>query len=145
MASEGNQQWPALTAVSGSASGTSVMGVGSSNLMNDPFYLSQSDHPGMILVSHPLTGDNYISWKRSIMLALSSKLKLGFINGKVVPPKDTDASFDQWKRVDDLVITWILNCVSRDIVNSIIFANTAKELWDDLAQRFGESNGPLVQ
>ncbi|KAL8543345.1 hypothetical protein ACS0TY_004041 [Phlomoides rotata] len=44
----------------------------------------------MVLVNHPLNSDNYISWNRSMMLALNTKLKLGFINGKINQPTEDD-------------------------------------------------------
>ncbi|XP_016450806.1 uncharacterized protein LOC107775569 [Nicotiana tabacum] len=40
-----------------------------------------------------------------------------------------------------MVISWILNALSKDIADSVIYSKTAKELWDSLEQRFGKSNG----
>ncbi|XP_019253938.1 PREDICTED: uncharacterized protein LOC109232637 [Nicotiana attenuata] len=40
-----------------------------------------------------------------------------------------------------MVISWILNVLSKDIADSVIYSKTAKELWDSLEQRFGRSNG----
>ena len=38
------------------------------------FYFSHhSNSPGLILVSQPLTGDNYSSWSRAMTIALSVK------------------------------------------------------------------------
>lgn len=54
--------------------------------INHPFYLSSSDHPGLSLVSEVLNDQNYHQWSRSITIALSSKLKLGFIDGSQVQP-----------------------------------------------------------
>lgn len=48
---------------------------------NHPYFLSSSDHPGMILVTVTLSDHNYNQWSRSMKIALSSKLKLGFIDG----------------------------------------------------------------
>ncbi|KAL8479023.1 hypothetical protein ACS0TY_030793 [Phlomoides rotata] len=49
----------------------------------------------MVLISHPLNGDNYnyISWNRYMMLALNTKLKLGFINGKINQLTEDDECF----------------------------------------------------
>lgn len=41
---------------------------------DDPFYLQNSDHPRMILVPITLTGNNYLSWSRSIKIALGAKV-----------------------------------------------------------------------
>jgi len=44
------------------------MAVSSSSSLTEnsssPFYLSNGDHPGSLLVSQPLTGDNYNTWSR---------------------------------------------------------------------------------
>ncbi|KAE8688286.1 hypothetical protein F3Y22_tig00110988pilonHSYRG00245 [Hibiscus syriacus] len=52
----------------------------------NPYYLHQSDNPSMILVSQLLSNDNFHSWKRSMMIALSAKNKLGFIDGSFQAP-----------------------------------------------------------
>ncbi|KAL6317132.1 hypothetical protein AAG906_029884 [Vitis piasezkii] len=58
--------------------------VGSSNpsSMEDSsnlFYLHNGDHSGFILVSHHLSRSNYNTW--TMMMALTVKNKVGFING----------------------------------------------------------------
>ncbi|KAK6150121.1 hypothetical protein DH2020_017646 [Rehmannia glutinosa] len=111
---------------------------------DESLHLHGSDHPGLVLVSNVLTGANYYSWRRSMIIALGAKTKIGFINGKTKAPAEDKAEFEAWKKVDWMVISWILNSISKELTDSFIYANSAKELWDDLAQRFGESNGPLL-
>ena len=41
-----------------------------------------------------------------------------------------------------MVISWILNSVSKEISASIIYAHSAREIWIDLRDRFQQSNGP---
>lgn len=43
-----------------------------------------------------------------------------------------------------MVTAQILNFMSKDIVDAFLFANTAHELWEELKDRFGESNGLLL-
>ena len=43
-----------------------------------------------------------------------------------------------------MVISWILNSVSKDIASSVIYANTTQEMWEDLKERFAQGNGPQV-
>lgn len=38
-----------------------------------PYYVHHLDNPSFILVSQPLTGENYPSWSRSMMITLSVK------------------------------------------------------------------------
>ena len=56
-------------------------------------------------------------------MVLNSKNKLGFINGFLSKP---DVAVDpqvaaKWQRNNDIVSSWILNSVSKDIVSSTIF------------------------
>lgn len=40
--------------------------------------LLNSDSPNMILVSSPLNGNNYLTWIRSMIIAIKAKDELGF-------------------------------------------------------------------
>ena len=83
----------------------------------------------MVLVSPLLNGDNYASWSRSMTIALSVKNKLGF----VVKPSGTDLQLlNSWIRNNNIVISWILNLVSKGIFASILFSDSAVEIWNDL-------------
>lgn len=55
-----------------------------------PLYLHPSDYPRMVLVTTPFNGTGYGSWRRGMLISLSAKRKLGFIDGKVVKPLPTD-------------------------------------------------------
>ena len=43
-----------------------------------------------------------------------------------------------------MVFSWILNVMSKEIVESIIYANLTKELWKEVEDRLSESNAPLI-
>ncbi|KAL8535535.1 hypothetical protein ACS0TY_011240 [Phlomoides rotata] len=46
--------------------------------------------PGLVRVSTPLTGKNFVSWSKSMLIALGAKLKLGFIDGSIThPPRNS--------------------------------------------------------
>ncbi|CAA0821968.1 Unknown protein, partial [Striga hermonthica] len=45
--------------------------------------------------------------------------------------------------VQSMVISWMLNSISKEIVEAFIYKKNAKQLWDELAKRYGESNSPL--
>ncbi|KAJ8765494.1 hypothetical protein K2173_014616 [Erythroxylum novogranatense] len=107
-------------------------------------YLQGSDYPGMSFVTAVLTGNNFLSWSRSIKIALGAKMKLGFIDGTSPKPNPGTVECDKWIRTDYMVRSWILNLVSKEIVEAFIYTNSAQELWSDLVERFGESNGPLL-
>ena len=112
----------------------------------NPFFLHQADGPGMVLVSQPLTGDNYNSWSRAMLVALSVKNKLGFVDGSIEQPDEAEAPqrFAAWKRNNNVVISWIYNSVSKELVPSIMFSSSAREIWNDLRDRFQQKNGPRI-
>ncbi|KAK4386152.1 hypothetical protein Sango_2485800 [Sesamum angolense] len=106
--------------------------------------LLTGDHPGMSLVSAPLDGKNYLSWSRSIKLALGAKQKLGFIDGtgqRVTKNKD---EIEQWERVDCMVFSWLLNSLSKEIAEAFLYATSTQDFWQELESRFGDSNGPML-
>ncbi|KAJ0098282.1 hypothetical protein Patl1_28009 [Pistacia atlantica] len=43
-----------------------------------------------------------------------------------------------------MIRSWLLNSVSSDIVGAFLYASTAEELWSELKEHYGESNGPLI-
>ncbi|KAG8377807.1 hypothetical protein BUALT_Bualt08G0072000 [Buddleja alternifolia] len=55
----------------------------------DAYSLHHSDHPGMVLVSKPLEGDNYSTWRRAMVISLNAKSKLGFVDGTLKAPSAT--------------------------------------------------------
>ena len=110
-----------------------------------PYYLHHSDNPGCVLVSQLLTGENYPSWSQAMLIALSVKNKVGFVNGDLQKPNSSEANmYNSWMRNNNLVISWILNSVSKEISASIMFAESAHEIWNDLKDRFCQSNGPRI-
>lgn len=114
-------------------------------VVSDSSSLKGNDSPNMFLVLTLLTGnDNYLQWKFSIQLALGAKKKLGFIDGTNEKPSTGESDIADWISTDCMVRSWLLNSISKDISGAFIFATTAKELWNELGDHFGESNGPLI-
>nr|KYP65699.1 Retrovirus-related Pol polyprotein from transposon TNT 1-94 [Cajanus cajan] len=96
---------------------------------SDPSYsLYHSDHPGMVLVSKPLNGDNYSTWRRAITISLNAKSKFGFVDGtlKASSAETKLEDYPTWKKCNDMVFSWILNSLAPDIADNII------KLWDEL-------------
>ena len=87
-----------------------------------PYFLHHSDNPELMLVSQPLTIENYSSWNNSMLIALSVKNKLGFIDGSIKKPDETDADLlSCWCRNNNMIMAWLLNSVSKDISASILY------------------------
>ncbi|XP_019248832.1 PREDICTED: uncharacterized protein LOC109228111 [Nicotiana attenuata] len=114
---------------------------GATNDSNHPLHLHSSDTPGMPLVSSPFDGRGFPGWKRSVLIAISAKNKLEFINGSCVEPKLDDKDYPLWSRCNDMVTSWLLNSLTKEIGDSVIYSRTAKDLWSSLEHRFGQSSG----
>lgn len=90
-----------------------------------PLFLHNNDHPGMILTSKKLTNaDNFAPWKRSIKIALSAKNKLCIIDRTYPIPNEDSVLYNQWMRVNDMVISWIMKTISDDISDNMKFVDS---------------------
>ncbi|GKB51389.1 pyridoxal 5'-phosphate synthase-like subunit PDX1.2 [Tanacetum coccineum] len=114
------------------------------NSINDPLYIGNSDHPGMVLTNTPFNGSNFLGWSRTVKMALGVKLKLGFINGTCVRPIDDGEDLQRWIRCDYMVTCWLLNSMTAELSEAFLYAQSAFELWKEIAERYGQSNGPLI-
>ena len=64
----------------------------------DPLFLHPSDQPGQGLVADVFNGDDFENWRRSVMVALSAKQKLAFIDGSYKKPEATSPLLPFWQR-----------------------------------------------
>ncbi|XP_021991635.1 uncharacterized protein LOC110888418 [Helianthus annuus] len=71
-------------------------------------------------------------------IALSAKNKLGFVDGSITAEAQ---HVNLWKRCNDMVISWIINTLTRDIGESVLYVQTAAQLWKELNDRYGQANG----
>ena len=55
-----------------------------------------------------------------------------------------DLLYSAWTRCNSMVTSWILNSVAKDIADSLLYINTAFEIWGDLRDQFHQSNGSRV-
>ena len=43
-----------------------------------------------------------------------------------------------------MVISWLFNAITKDLHDSVAYADTAHEIWMDLEERFLQDNAPRV-
>ncbi|KAJ1429088.1 Gag-polypeptide of LTR copia-type [Sesbania bispinosa] len=67
-----------------------------------------------------------------MIIALSVKNKLGFVDGSIPQPPADDPQLAAWFRCNNVVISWLYNSVSKEIVASIMYFRLASEIWNDL-------------
>ncbi|XP_019248647.1 PREDICTED: uncharacterized protein LOC109227908 [Nicotiana attenuata] len=78
---------------------------------------------------------------RSLLIAFLAKNKLGFIDGSCSAPASDSTSFSLWTRCNDMVTSWLLISLSKEIAASVRYSKSAQALWTDIKDRFGQSNG----
>jgi hypothetical protein len=95
---------------------------------SNPFFLNNGDNPGAMLVSQPLTGSNYNTWSRSMIVSLITKNKMAFIEGSLpkLSPED-EAMCHAWTRCNNMIIAWFLDSVSKEIASSVIYITNCAE------------------
>ncbi|CAL1404084.1 unnamed protein product [Linum trigynum] len=107
---------------------------------NHPHYLNQNENPALVLVSTLLHGGNYQSWARSMRMALLAKNKVAFVNGDAPRPGDADPLLPAWERANLMVLGWLYCSLEPTIAQSILWLDSAREVWLDLQERFGQAN-----
>lgn len=93
---------------------------------------------------HVTTGSNYPTWSTAIQISLGAKDKLGFIDGTIRKPSEDSIEYQKWRKVDFIVRSWILGSLSKDLAKTFVYCYDAKDIWEELKERFGEGNGPQV-
>ncbi|KAK4364447.1 hypothetical protein RND71_015805 [Anisodus tanguticus] len=75
--------------------------------------------------------------------SLSVKYKLGFINGecKRSTANSDSAKIRQWESCDDMVTSWIINSLAKEIADSVECVNDLEELWKEIEDRYNQING----
>nr|KYP38555.1 hypothetical protein KK1_040198 [Cajanus cajan] len=111
---------------------------------SNPLFLHPSDNPSSIVVSQPLTESNWRSWSNAMRMTLKGKNKLGFIDGSILEPLVEDSKRPSWKRNNNIIASWIMNSVLKDIAASISYTCTTSKIWNDLKTRFQKKNGPRI-
>ncbi|KAH0658603.1 hypothetical protein KY289_027351 [Solanum tuberosum] len=85
---------------------TSIVNTQPSQLMaidaHHPYFLHNSDSPGINLVNATFDGKGLPGWRRSMLIALSAKKKLGFINETCASPDPQTPQYGQWSCYNDM-------------------------------------------
>lgn len=79
------------------------------------------------LVSLKFNGEGFTSWKRSMLLTLSAKNKIGFVNGMYKQLVDERSDeFKAWSRCNDLICSFNLD---ETIAWSVMFKKWARYVY----------------
>nr|GEX36683.1 hypothetical protein [Tanacetum cinerariifolium] len=89
------------------------------NFINDPLYIGNSDHPGMVLTNTPFNGSNFMGWSRMVKMALADLSK----NNTSMAVCPIGWSF---------MLQRELNNVSQENLSVAAYFNKLKKCWDEL-------------
>ncbi|XP_070014151.1 uncharacterized protein LOC142162462 [Nicotiana tabacum] len=104
-------------------------------------FLHPSDVPGTSLVGVPFSDTGFGGWKRSIIVSLSARNKIAFIDGTLPRSPINSPECKQWDRVNNMVISWLTSSLSAEIAESVQYSETAESIWRQLNIRYGTING----
>ncbi|CAA7049128.1 unnamed protein product [Microthlaspi erraticum] len=80
---------------------------------------------------------------RSVWLSTSAT-NSEFIDGTVPRPPPDHPDAGSWSRCNDMVITWLMNSVSKKIGQSLLYMSTAEAFWKNLVSRFKQDDAPRI-
>jgi hypothetical protein len=81
-----------------------------------------------------LDGSNYALWSQVVEMYISCKDKLGYINGDIHQPPQTDPSFRKWRTDNAIVKGWLINSMDPSLIGNFIRFPTEKMVWDSIAR-----------
>lgn len=98
----------------------------------DAYYVALFDGSSLIITHVQLEenfkDNNYAECAKTIRLALRSKRKLGFIDGRIPKPENDLDKEEDWWEINTLVGSCSLNTIEPSLRSSINYSKRVKEL-----------------
>ncbi|XP_060202346.1 uncharacterized protein LOC132630773 [Lycium barbarum] len=66
---------------------------------------------------------------------------MGMVDGSCKREIFREDLWSHWHRVNAIVLSWLMNSVSKSLLGGIGFASSAHSVWEDLAERFDRIDG----
>lgn len=107
---------------------------------NHPLFLHSTHNSRVVLISVQFTGSN----NYSACIAILGRNKIGFIEGTCKKEDYGTNLTDMWEICNAIVLSWIMNCVSSDLLSGIVYSSNACAVWKDLKERFDKVNGSRI-
>lgn len=110
-----------------------------------PLFVNPFDTASSILIPVKLSGsENYGLWRRTMWIALQDKQKLGFVTGTCKNESFKTELHEDWEACNAIVLSWLVNTVSSDLLCVIVYASIAHLVWEDLRERFDKVNRVMI-
>ncbi|XP_016559276.2 uncharacterized protein LOC124895477 [Capsicum annuum] len=109
---------------------------------NQPLFLGPSDISGIPIIFFQLTGvENFSICFGSMCIALLGRNKLSIVDGTCSKDKFSIDLGSHWERVNAIVLSWIMNSASKELLGGIMYASVASVVWAELYERFHKIDG----
>ncbi|XP_074342734.1 uncharacterized protein LOC141680396 [Apium graveolens] len=73
------------------------------------------------------------------------KKKIGFIDGSITQPPEESDEYEDWISVNSMLVSWIMNTIDSKLRSTISYHESARDMWNDIQERFNILNGPRIQ
>ncbi|KAH7861892.1 hypothetical protein Vadar_032267 [Vaccinium darrowii] len=83
-----------------------------------------------------LDSTNYALWSQVVEMYISGKDKLGYINGDLPQPSQTDLTFRKWRTENAIVKGWLINSMDPSLISNFIRFPTAKMVRDAIGTTY---------
>ena len=78
-------------------------------------------------------------------ITLTMKNKIAFVNGSLVLSITNDPHLRvAWLRANNLVLSWLMNSIAKEICGSLLYFTNAFDIWEELKIRYLRSDRPRV-
>jgi len=114
----------------------------SDHLVNpaNPYFLHPGENPAIVLVSPPLTENNFHQWEHDMIVGLESNNKEHFLFGTLPCTPSTDPIHEAWRHCNRMVMPWPTRSMSPSIKQSVMWMDSTFEIWKDLKDSFSHSD-----
>ena len=68
--------------------------------------------------------------------SLKTKNKIAFLDGTISKPDISDATYQEWDQCNTTIFSWITDSLEDDIASSVMWMDSAKDVWDELRKRY---------
>ncbi|KAJ9141275.1 hypothetical protein P3X46_031825 [Hevea brasiliensis] len=95
-----------------------------------------------MVVPIKLNSPNYLPWSKSIIHALTTKNKSGFLIGTIQQPSKTDQPIEYalWNQCNNMILSWLTHSAEPDLAKGLVHAKYASKVWEDFKDQFSQKN-----
>ncbi|KAM3219442.1 hypothetical protein P3L10_023973 [Capsicum annuum] len=97
----------------------------------------------MSITKYTLTSENYDVLVKAAINGLEAKGKLGFVNGDY-SKIEKRVEFQAWRVNNSAKCSWLFNSIDDTIKPSVAAYKVARQMWNDLKERYSVVNGPRI-